>query len=142
MNVFFWDVLESCSVDKRYAVNGLAKSREDTVIPSSIKPKDDVHQIIENFSAFKYHNLCYTCYTYKNKIYRHFKTISQKSVSGPSAKHLNWSSATMLDFKRNFFLWGHYRDVTVDPKSPGRWEKNRGILRWMGDLGKNNKFFR
>ena len=40
----------------------------------------------------------------------------------------------MLDFKRNFFLCGQYRDVTVDPKSPGRWEKNRGILRWMGDL--------
>ena len=60
----FWDVLESCSVDKCYVVNELTKTRKDTVISSSIKPKDDFHQIIENFNAFKYHNLCYTCYTY------------------------------------------------------------------------------
>ena len=65
----FRDVLESCSVDKCYAMNELTK----TVIQSSIKRKVNFHQIIENFSTFKYHDLCYTYYTSKEKINRHLK---------------------------------------------------------------------
>ena len=67
----FRDVLESSSVDNCYAKNELTKSRKDTVISSSIKRKDDFNQIIENFCIFKYHDLCYTYYAFKDKINRH-----------------------------------------------------------------------
>ena len=49
----FREVLETCFADKCYAVNELTKTRKDTVISSSIKRKDDFHQITENFSTFK-----------------------------------------------------------------------------------------
>ena len=124
----FRDVLESCSVDKCYAVNEQTKTRKDTVISSSIKQKDDFHQIIENFSTFKYYDLCYTYYTSKDKINRHLKTINEKSVDGPSAKHLNQSPVSMFNFKRNCFICDQYCEVSHDPKNPGHREKNRGIL--------------
>ena len=92
-------VLESCSVDKCYAENELKKNRKDIVMSSSIKRKDDFHQIIENFSTFKYHDLCYTYYTFKDKINRHLKRINKQSVNGLSAKRLNRSSVSMFDFK-------------------------------------------
>ena len=104
----FRGVLESCSVDKCYAVNELTKSRNDTVILSSIKPKDDLHQIIEKFSAFKYHDFCYPYYTSKDKINRHLKRINEQSVDGASANGLNRSSISMCNFKRNCFIYGQY----------------------------------
>ena len=138
----FRDVLESCSVDKCYAVNELTKTRKDTVISSNIKQKDDFHKIIENFSTFKYHDLCYTYYTSKEKINRHLKRINEQSVDGPSAKRLNQSSVRMFNFKRNSFICGQYCEATPDPKNPGQWGKNRGILCRTADRGKGNKSFK
>ena len=50
----FRNVLESCSIDKCYAVNELTKTRKDTVtaISSGIKQKDYFLQIIENCSSW------------------------------------------------------------------------------------------
>lgn len=138
----FQDVVESCAVDKCYAKNELTKNRKETVISSSIKRKDDFHQRIENFSSYKYHNLCYTYYTSKEKIDRHLKRINEQPVVGPSAKRLNRSSVSMFNFKRNCFICGQHCEVTPDPKNPGRWEKNRGILCRTADRGKGNKSFK
>ena len=83
------EVLESCSFDKCYAVNELTKTRKYTVISSSIKQKDNFHQITGKFSTFKYDHLYYTYYTSKNKINRNFKEKNEQSVDGPSAKRIN-----------------------------------------------------
>ena len=64
----FRDVLEGCTVDKCYSVKELTKTRKDTVTSSRIKSKDDFYQIIEKFRTFKYHDLCFTYYTFKVKI--------------------------------------------------------------------------
>ena len=104
--------------------------------------KDDFHQIIENFSSFKYHDLCYTYCTSKDKINRHLIRIKEQSVDGPSAKHRNRSSVSMFDFKRNCFICGQSCEVTPDLKNPGRWEKNCGILCQTADRGKSNKSFK
>ena len=138
----FGDVLESCSVDKCYAVNELTKTRKETIISSSIKQKDDFHQVIENLSTFKYDDLCYTYYTSKKKINRHLKRINAQFVDGPPAKRLNRSSVGMFGFKRNCFICGQYCEVTPDSKYPGCWEKNRGILYRTADRGKGKKSFK
>ena len=138
----FRDVLESCSVGKCYAVNELTKTRKETVISSSVKRKDDFHQIIQNFSTFKYHDLCYAYYNSKDKINRYLKRMNEQSVDGPSAKRLNRSYVSMFDFRRNCFACGQYCEVSPDPKNPGRWKKNRGILCRKADRGKDNKSFK
>ena len=113
---------------------------ERTLMWSSIKWKEDFHQIIENFSTFKYHDLCYSYYNSKDKINRHLKRINEQSVNSPTAKCLSRSS--VFDFKRNCFICGHYCEFTPDPQNPGCWEKNHGILCWIADSEKGNKSFK
>ena len=117
----FRDVLESCFVDKCYAVNELKKAGKETIVSSSLKRKDNFHQVIENFSIFKYHDLCYTYYTFKDKINKHLKRINEQSVDGSSAKRLNRSSVSMFDFKRHCFICDQDCEVTPVPKNPGLW---------------------
>ena len=113
----FRDALEICSLDKCYAVNELTKNRKETVIPSSINRKDDFHQVIENFSTFKCHDLCCTYYTFKGKISRHLKRLNEQSVDGPTAKRLNRSCVSTFDFKRNCLIRGQYCEVTPSQRS-------------------------
>ena len=103
--------------DKYYAVNEQTKNRKETVIPSSINRKDDFHQVIENFSTFRCHQLCCTYYTFKGKINRHLKRLNEQSVDGPTAKRLNRSCVSIFDFKRNCLIRGQYCEVTPSQRS-------------------------
>ena len=79
----------------------MTKGGKDTLIPSSLKQKDNFHQTIENFGNFKYHDFCYTYYTSKDKINRHLKRVNEQSVDGPSAKRLDQSSVRCSILKKN-----------------------------------------
>ena len=138
----FKDVLGTCSIGKAYAVNELTPARKATVISSSIQRKDDLCRNLENMHTLRYHDLCYTAYTSREKIKRHLKKINAPSIGGPSAKRLCRSSTISFNFKENCLICGDYCEVNRDPKHPDRWEKNRGILCRTADRGKRNKTFK
>ena len=65
----FRDVLDSCTVDKKYAETPLSSTRKETVKMASLQRNDELHSQLDSL-LLDYHVLCYSAYTSKERIER------------------------------------------------------------------------
>ena len=70
----FRNILDSCSISKRYGSKELSATQKSTIVRCSHQRQDEFHtKNNAEFSTWKYHTDCYSAYTCREKIERHLR---------------------------------------------------------------------
>lgn len=89
----FRDVLDTCSLNKKYGSKELSVAQNSTIQKYSMRRNDDLYQTVYSKSEERrYHNDCYWAYTSKEKISRYLKKrkldLNTSALDSPSNKNL------------------------------------------------------